>query len=135
MAFLQQNTKDRLSAGNGNASHDGTIQRNDQKLPPLGTFTSEASCDNPIERRRAGTSLSLQNTRKRKRALESHRRVNKNFLSSASFRCSWEGPLGCFSPKGCAPQCQRKHRRCLAARTETRLKCLSKDLEVHGGRR
>lgn len=135
MAFLQQNTNDRLSAGNGNAFHDGMIWRNDQKLSLLGNFTSEATSDNPSERRRAGKSLSVQNTRKRKRALESHRRVNKNFLPSASFRCSWEGPHGCLSPKGCAPQCQRKHRRCLAARTEMRLKYLRKDLEVHGGKR
>lgn len=72
--------------------------------------------------RRAVKSLSLQNRRKRKRALESHRRVNKDFLLSASFRCSWEGPLGCLSPKTCAPPCQRKHGRCLAARTEMRLR-------------
>lgn len=51
-------------------------------------------------------SLSCCKTRKRKRALENHRKVNKNFLSSASFRCSWEGPLCCLSPKGCAPLCQ-----------------------------
>lgn len=116
-------------------SHDGMIQRNDQKLSPLGNFTSEASSDNPSERRRAGKSLLLQNRRKRKSALESHKGVNKNFLSSASFRCSWEGPLGCLSPKGCAPQCQRKHGRRLTARTDMRLKYLSKDLEVHRGRR
>lgn len=54
-------------------------------------------------------SLSLQN--KRKRALESHREVNKKFLSPASFRRSWEGALSCLSPKGRAPQGQRKQAR------------------------
>lgn len=79
--FLQQNKNDRLSAGNGNAAHDGTIWKNDPKHSLLGNFTSEASSDNFIERTRAGKSLLLQNRRKRKRALENHRRVNKNFIS------------------------------------------------------
>lgn len=47
-------------------------------------------------------SFSLQNRRKRKRALESHRKVNTNFLSPGSFRWSWEGPLGCLSPRLCS---------------------------------
>lgn len=81
MAFLQQNTNDRLSAGNGNAAHNGTIWRNDPKLLLLGNFSSEASSDNFIERTKAGKFLLLQNRRKRKRALESHRRLNKNFIS------------------------------------------------------
>lgn len=106
MPFLQENINDRLSAGNGNGAHDGMMQRNEQKLSLLGNFTSETSSDKPIDRRRAGKSLLLQNRRKRKRALESHRKVNKNFLSSVSFRCSWEGPLCHLSTKGCAPQCQ-----------------------------
>lgn len=47
-------------------------------------------------------SFSPQNRRKRKRALESHRKVNTNFLSPGSFRWSWEGPLGCLSPRLCS---------------------------------
>lgn len=136
MASLQHTTRDRLSAGNGSTSQPGTVQRHDVKPSLLGNFTSEASSDYPGERGRAGKSLLLQSRRKGKRVLESHRRVKENFLSSASFRCSWEGPLSCLSPKGCATQCQGKKnmQRPLAARTENKT-YLSKDLEVPGGRR
>lgn len=110
MAFLQLNPTHRLSAGNGNAAH---------KAPQEGTIRNfqhwETSHRKPaliiLLRGEELASFSLQNRRKRKRALESHRKVNKNFLSPASFRWSWEGPLGCLSPKGCAPQCQRKQAR------------------------
>lgn len=107
MVSLQQNTNDRLSARNGNASPDGMIRRNDQKLSLLGNFKSEGGCDNLIEKRRAGKVPFLHRRRKRKRALEIHSRVNKNFLSSVSFLCSWEGPFDCVSPKGWSAQCQK----------------------------
>lgn len=108
MASLQQNTNDRLSARSGNAPPDCVIRRNDQKLSLLGNFASEGGCDKLSERRKAGKVPSLHNGRKRKRALETLRRVNENVLSSASFLWSWEGRFGRLSPTGRAAQCQRQ---------------------------
>lgn len=64
--FPLDNNAERLSAGNGHTSPNGTTGRDPQKLPAMGNFPSEASSDNPAERRRTGKFLSTKQKEKEK---------------------------------------------------------------------